>query len=258
MIKFGNETGLRSIHSAVVAETGNISPFTRLCKFAKGSMFIQNRPYMHPFIPYLEKRLSHTLPGQKAQLKMAPSPVSKGPARKMKAPDHATRSGVLILLFPNRSGALELILTLRSRHIDHGGQISFPGGRSEAGETAEETALRETREEVGVTAGDIQILGNLTNLYVSHSNNYVTPVVGVTGARPEMKINPDEVEEVLAVELDSLATKKNLATEQWNLKEHSYEVPFWDIHRVPLWGATAMMLNELLELYREWKGVSHD
>lgn len=208
---------------------------------------------MHPFVTFLEKRLHHPLPGEPAQLKMAPEPLEEGPRRKLRAPAHATQSGVLILLFPNPEGELELILTLRSRHIDHGGQLSFPGGRSEEGEAVDDTALREANEEVGVDPKEIRLLGNLTNLYVAHSNNIVTPVVGVMREKPELEINPAEVEEVFAVELGSLATKKNLMTEQWNLREYTYEVPYWDVHRVPLWGATAMMLSELLEIYREWQ-----
>ncbi|HET6527951.1 MAG TPA: hypothetical protein VFG39_04295 [Balneolaceae bacterium] len=60
------------------------------------------------------------------------------------------------------------------------------------------------------------------------------------------------MEEVFAVELDSLLRKKNLTVEDWDLQTHTYRVPYWNIHRVPLWGATAMMLSELLDLYREF------
>ena len=131
---------------------------------------------------------------------------------------------------------------------------SLPGGRSDEDESYVETALRETKEEVGIEPESIEILGMLSDLYVSHSNNLVKPVVGYMPAIPELTTNPAEVEEAFTVEVKSLAAKKNLTVENWDLKKYSYEVPYWDIHEVPLWGATAMILNELLDLYREFKG----
>lgn len=207
---------------------------------------------MHPFITYLFQRLEKALPGLDAQLQMAPTPLSDGPTRKLEAPPHARSSSVLILLYPNNTGQLELVLTLRSHNIDHGGQISLPGGRSEEEESAVEAALREAEEEIGIPGPSVEILGLLSDLYVSHSNNLVTPVVGYLPVQPELKLNPREVEEAFSVELDSLVNKKNLTVENWDLQKYAYEVPYWDIHEVPLWGATAMILNELLDLYREF------
>lgn len=211
---------------------------------------------MHLFIDFLKGRLNRdrSLPGKDAQLKMAPKPLTDGPPRQMDPPGESVhKSSVLIALFPNPEGELELILTLRSSDIDHGGQISLPGGRSEEDENVVETALREAKEEVGLNPGDIEIIGSLSDLYVNHSNNYVTPVVGYLAETPDLTLNPAEVEEAFTVELNSLAGKKNLTVEQWNLREHSYHVPYWDVHRVPLWGATAMILSEFLELYREFR-----
>lgn len=207
---------------------------------------------MHQFIEYLSNRLEKPLPGLNAQLRMAPTPLTDGPTRELQAPSDAKRSGVLILLFPNEENRLELILTLRSRDIDHGGQISLPGGRSDEDESYVETALREAEEEVGINSGSVKILGMLSDLYVSHSNNLVKPVVGYLPEIPELTPNPAEVEEAFTVEVKSLAAKKNLTVENWDLQKYSYEVPYWDVHEVPLWGATAMILNELLDLYREY------
>jgi hypothetical protein len=91
---------------------------------------------------------------------------------------------------------------------------------------------------------------------VAHSNNRVYPVVGFTKQQPEFDLCPDEVEEVFTITLDTLLLKKNITVEDWNLRTHTYRVPYWDVHQVPLWGATAMMLNELLELYREYKRIN--
>lgn len=208
---------------------------------------------MQSFIDYLSRRLEQPLPGLNAQLRMAPTPLTDGPGRKLEAPPHANSSSVLILLFPNPDKELELILTLRSHDIDHGGQISLPGGRSEENESPVETALREAQEEVGISPSAVNVLGLLSDLYVSHSNNLVTPIVGYLTEEPELILNPREVEEAFTVELKSLVNKKNLTVENWDLQKYSYEVPYWDVHEVPLWGATAMILNELLDLYREFK-----
>ena len=183
---------------------------------------------------------------------MAPKPVEQGEIRQMDPPENVHHSSVLILLFPNEDGEIELTLTLRSNDIDHGGQISFPGGRAEPGESTAETALREAEEEIGVSVETVTIIGEMSDLYVSHSNNLVTPVVGYTEHHPQFKINPAEVKEVFAVELHSLIRKKNITVEDWNLHSYTYKVPYWDVHEVPLWGATAMMLNEFLDIYREF------
>ena len=208
---------------------------------------------MQDFIDFLKTRLAQNLPGRDAQIEMAPEPVSGGQQRKMDPPNEANQSSVLVLLFPNEEQELELALTLRSNDIDHGGQISFPGGRAEKDENPTETALREAQEEIGIDPGSVHIIGQLSDLYVSNSNNLVTPIVGYLDERPSFSINPREVEEVFAVELQSLLHKKNLTVENWNLHTYTYRVPYWDVHRVPLWGATAMMLNELLAILREFK-----
>lgn len=211
---------------------------------------------MHDLIIFLEDRLSQNLPGRDAQIRMAPKPRSDGKMREMNPPEDVRQSSVLALLFPNKEKDIELTLTLRSEDIDHGGQISFPGGRANKGESAADTALREAREEIGIDPKRITILGQLSDLYVSHSNNLVVPVIGYSRERPEFTVNPIEVEEVFTVTLDSLLHKKNLTVEDWKLGKHTYKVPYWDVHRVPLWGATAMMLNELLDLYREYLEIS--
>lgn len=210
------------------------------------------------FIQFLNRRLKNELPGRPSQLKMAPRPMepnhTKGQERRMDAPPEADASSVLLLIFPNAKQELELILTLRTSDINHGGQLSCPGGRSEQEETEIQTALREAQEEIGINPNDVRIAGKLSKLYVSHSKSYVTPVIGFLDYTPKLNLNPAEVEEAFSVELDSLVDKKNLTVEDWDLRDQdTYRVPYWDVHRVPLWGATAMMLSEFLELYREFK-----
>lgn len=204
------------------------------------------------FFSFLKNRLKEPLPGFSAQMKMAPRPASeKGSARQAEPPAEARPSSVLILLFPDKTGHLKLLLTQRTHHIDHGGELSLPGGRAELGETTAETALRETWEEVGIRSDEIEIAGRLSDLYVSHSLNNVSPVVGFLNRKPEVTINPEEVEEAFFISLNALLDKEKLVVEEWDLHGTPFKVPYWSVHKVPLWGATAMILSELVDLYRE-------
>jgi 8-oxo-dGTP pyrophosphatase MutT (NUDIX family) len=206
------------------------------------------------FFMYLKKRLVKPLPRQTSHMKMAPKPVgNKTRTREMTAPPEAHPSSVLILIFPDGQRTLNLILTLRTQHINHGGQISLPGGRAETGEKPIETALREAQEEIGIEPDAVRTAGLLSNLYVEHSYNNVKPVVGFLAEPPELVINPNEVEEAFSIALDLLLDEKNLTIEKWQLRDdETYEVPYWNVHRVPLWGATAMILSEFVDLYREF------
>ncbi|MEX0770683.1 MAG: CoA pyrophosphatase [Balneolaceae bacterium] len=204
------------------------------------------------FYSYLKNRLEKPLPGQEAHLQMAPAPVDGATAFRMEADEQASASSVMVLLFENECGIYELILTLRTDSISHGGQISFPGGRSDANESAVQTALREMEEEIGIGKKGVQVAGTLSQLFLERSNNLITPVMGYLPSKPDMKINPLEVEEVFCVPLEVLNSNKNLVKKPWNLREQTYEVPYWNIHSVPLWGATAMIISELMELYKEF------
>lgn len=207
------------------------------------------------FKTFLEQRLNHSLPGQKAQDRMRPHPSShKNPEFKPNLPenDQYRNSSVLVPIITWKD-ELEVILTLRTSGIKHGGQLSFPGGGREGDETFEETALRESREEIGLIEKNVSLAGIMTPLYVNHSNNMVTPVVGFIDQEQTFVPNPNEVEEVFTVSFSELLETKNHICQEWDLRETKYTVPFFDIHKVPLWGATAMMMSELLELYKEFR-----
>jgi len=206
----------------------------------------------HHFISFLRKRIEKPLPGKEAQKKMLPVPINESNARKLTAPDDATPSSVLIPIFMDEYEQLNVILTLRTSGIHHGGQICFPGGRSEQNEEPLETALRESHEEIGLTPLKVQILGSITSYYLQHTNNQISPFIGYLQEKPVLTRNPNEVEEIITVQLHSLATEDKLTNERWDLEHDSFDVPYWDIHEVPLWGATAMILSELLELYKEF------
>jgi len=206
------------------------------------------------FLTFLSRRLTLPLPGSEAQNKMRPYPKSyKNPTFKSYSPkSDSYRNSSVLALFLNWKNEPEILLTLRTTGIKHGGQISFPGGGQEGNETHEETALREAYEETGLVEENVQLLGRLSPLYVDHSNNMVTPVVGFLDIEQKFQANPNEVDEIFSVPISKLSGDHFLRKEEWPLRETSYVVPFWDVHRVPLWGATSMMLSELVVLHDEW------
>lgn len=205
------------------------------------------------FQNWLKKRLQNSLPGKNAHERMLPRPAGNSPEIPQDSIDSSGHpSGVLIPIFPGDDNDLRVILTLRADSIRHAGQISFPGGRSDSGETVTQTALRETREEIGIPESEIEIAGTLTPFYLYRTHNRITPAVGVLDEKPNMQRNEAEVAEIITVKLDDLLSQSFLKRDKWDLSHATYWVPYWDIHRVPLWGATAMIMSELLEIYREF------
>jgi len=157
-----------------------------------------------------------------------------------------------------RAREWQVLFTRRPMHLArHPGQIAFPGGRTEAGELPHEGALRETREEVGVEAYDVHLLGRLPS-FDAVSEYRVTPFVGLLN--PDAKIIPDpgEVEEVFELPFLFFMNKNNHIKRQVEFdNEHHilYDMPWPDkenmVHNV--WGMTAMMMYRLYE-----KGVRCD
>ena len=129
----------------------------------------------------------------------------------------------------------------------HSGQISFPGGKMESFEDSPvQTALREAREEIGVDA-ELEILGSLTPLYIPVSNFHVYPIIAWSEKDPGFIIQPDEVDELIELDLDllfnpDLKTTKDIAVLSSLVLEN---VPVYEMHGMVIWGATAMMLSEL-------------
>jgi 8-oxo-dGTP pyrophosphatase MutT (NUDIX family) len=202
---------------------------------------------------YLQTHLQIDLPGRQAQEKMAPHPVNGAPSKSHYEPgDDDFRNNSVLVPIILWNDEPEVVLTLRTESINHGGQLSFPGGGKEGHETVEETALREAQEEIGLHPETVHIAGHLSNLYVGHSFNMVVPVVGFLMEKQDFTPNPNEVDEIIHVPLSQLSDENHIVKEEWNLRGVPYTVPYWDVHRVPLWGATAMMLSELVELYKEF------
>jgi len=200
------------------------------------------------FIAQLRQELAGPLPGRAAQYRMAPRP-RRGGERYDQARSDARRGGVLILFYPHR-GALYLPLILRPTYNGvHSGQVGFPGGGyEEIDGDLTSTALREAYEEIGVRPEWVQILGRLSPLYVFASNYLVQPTVAWVAQRPQFRLDPYEVAALIEAPLCELQDGRNQHSEEWELRDRRATVPFFNVRGHVIWGATAMMLSELLAL----------
>jgi 8-oxo-dGTP pyrophosphatase MutT (NUDIX family) len=181
-----------------------------------------------------------------AQMKMAPMP--RGTVRPQATPGRPRQGGVLILLYQQDQETC-LILTRRRDDLgSHAGQVSFPGGRREEGESLQTTALRETYEEVGIDPAELNLLGHLSSLYIPPSDYEVHPFVAwYQDGRPLLIPQEREVAEILEVPLAHLLNPDTRQIETWEIRGFQVEVPFYLVSDHKVWGATAMMLSEFLE-----------
>lgn len=195
----------------------------------------------------IEKGLWAPLPGIPAQLAMALEP-RQGHKAYFEVEDSCRKAGVLVLLYV-KDGRLRVLLTRRTeRVLHHRGQISFPGGEQHAGESLEATALRETGEELGCDLAAVRVLGRLTPLYIPPSNFCIYPTVACIPGPLAFRIQPEEVDEVIEAPVDNLADPANVRKETWHYGGRDVEVPFYAFAGHKIWGATAMVLAELLAL----------
>lgn len=200
----------------------------------------------------LEQRLKKPLPGRNAQLKMA-SMVRIQKMIKSGVPKNAIQSSVLILLYPHLD-TIGMVLMLRPQYQGiHSGQISLPGGKAEhADKDSRDTALRESKEEIGINPTQIKLLGKLTDLYIPPSNYLVSPYIGYQESHPKFHPDPAEVAKIIEITLDELLDSRNIRKKRVKLVFGlSLTVPAFYIDHNIIWGATAMILSEFRELFLE-------
>jgi peroxisomal coenzyme A diphosphatase NUDT7 len=158
----------------------------------------------------------------------------------------ARPSAVLIALADGEQGA-EVLLTRRSRHLrNHKGEISFPGGRMDPGETAAETALRETREEVGLDPNLVTLFAELDHLSTVVSRSHIVPLVGRLPRIVPLGPASPEVERVFWLPLAELVRPDTYHSERWGRTPTDRLLHFFELEDETVWGATAFMLVDLL------------
>ncbi len=161
-------------------------------------------------------------------------------------PMGARQSAVLALLHESEHGA-EVLLTRRSMELrNHKGEISFPGGRLDPGETPIDAALREADEEVGLDPSSVEVVGELDHITTMVSKSYIIPVVATVGARPALAPRTMEVDRVLWTPVAELTRPGTYRRETWGSIPLDRPLHFFELDDETVWGATAHMLVELL------------
>lgn len=196
----------------------------------------------------IRERLKSPLPGPEVQRRFAPLPYRKAwdPAAR---PAHARQAAALLLLYP---GALGPSIALTERHSDlphHPGQISLPGGRVDAGESAVEAALREAHEEIGLDRSLVRVIGELSTIWVLVSRFVIHPIIAIADSPPDFVPSPREVETMIEM---PIATLRDPGRLRWQHKMRplgdgthvSIRVPYFALDGPEVWGATAMILGE--------------
>jgi len=207
-------------------------------------------PSLSQLASRLTERLDAPLPGHEAHLRMAPRDSARQADLSVNTRD-CREAGVLVLLHPGDDGP-SVVLTVRRDDLpDHAGQVSFPGGRREDGESLSNTALREAEEEVHLSPASVDVLGPLTPLFVPPSNFCVHPFVGHAPSVGSLRPTDAEVGQILRVPLARLSDPATRTTETRRLKGVAVDVPYYDVAGHTVWGATAMMLAEFLAVVRD-------
>ena len=205
------------------------------------------------FLAHVPKLMEVGLPASEAHFKMAPLERIES-MKNLKIETKNPKTAAVMMLFYPKNGETHLVLIVRNSYQGvHSGQIAFPGGKYEPRDQIfENTALRETHEEIGIPPDSIEILKAFTRLYIPPSNFMVYPFFGI--CRDEIVFVPDtsEVADIIELPLsvfmgDDILVSVNLTTSY----AENIMVPAFKIEDHIVWGATAMMLSELKEVLKK-------
>jgi len=195
------------------------------------------------------EKLKQPLPGLSAHLELAPYRNEIELDFKNKNPKIAS---TLLLFYPKDGETFFCLIERQEYEGTHSNQISFPGGKNESGESMKETALRETNEEIGVDPISINIIGELTQVFVPPSNFLIHPFVGYCDFTPDFKASEREVKRIIEVNIKDLFKKDVIRIKKMSFKKSSrnvdFEVPYLDLNNKIVWGATSIILNEFRKM----------
>ncbi|MFZ9027859.1 MAG: NUDIX hydrolase [Crocinitomicaceae bacterium] len=199
----------------------------------------------------LQKELQKELPGEAAHFDVIPinRPIS---SKAIKEAEYYRESGVALILV-EKDNKIQCILMKRSVHpgSPHSGQIALPGGKKEDFDLdLEETARRETMEEIGVQLEQDSLLGTLTPIYIPVSKFKVQPYIYHYTGKLDLRLDPLEVDDVFMFDI-AILRKEDIIQRKEILLSQGYRqkgVPYFDIENETVWGATAMILSEFRQL----------
>lgn len=201
------------------------------------------------FLNYIPKIRKEKLMGEKAHLKMMPLERIEIFKDMDMSTINAKEACVMMLIYP-RNNEPHLILILRNSYNGvHSSQIGFPGGKVEAFDSSfEDTALRETFEEIGIDREKITVVKAFTEIYIPPSNFKVYPFLGYSTSELEFVSNEREVFGLIEMPLTILLDDDNLVTKNLSTSYmNEVDVPAFKFKEHYIWGATSQMLNELKE-----------
>jgi 8-oxo-dGTP pyrophosphatase MutT (NUDIX family) len=206
-------------------------------------------------IELLQNGLKKPLPGQYAQKSMSPLPID--PKRfDFNFSEDPKKGAVLILIYPEGKNAFFPLIKRPTYPGVHSGQIAFPGGKMEPeDENLAFTAIREAWEEVGILPEDVKLLGSISDLFVPASNFLVSPIIGYSEKKPQFIPERKEVDRIIETPLDlllRLETRKHRVLEVGGRVK--LNAPYFDIENEIVWGATAMILGEFLQILENGRG----
>jgi 8-oxo-dGTP pyrophosphatase MutT (NUDIX family) len=163
-------------------------------------------------------------------------------------------SAVLVPIFDGPSGP-EVVLTRRSQVLtSHKGEVSFPGGRVDAGETFIQAAIREAYEEINLEPSHVQVIGEMNSLSTYVSNSHIVPVLAYLETPPSMTAVNAEVDRVFSVALTELVRDDTYVEEHWGTPPNQHQIHFFHLDDETVWGATGKMLHQLINIavLNEW------
>ncbi len=194
--------------------------------------------------------LKSDLPGWEAQRSLSP-----GYNPKYRQPKPGFKEASVVGIISPINDKLHLTFIKRASHYKddkHKGQISFPGGKIEGNETRIEAAYREVQEEIGISENDIEIIGELTSLYVFVSDFMIYPFLAISKSEMQFVPDPLEVEDVINWPIEKLLKGpfiKDITIRGTTIKD----VPYYPLNEEVLWGATSMVTAEILALFKKLK-----
>lgn len=212
-------------------------------------------PNLSQFSRRLRTQLADPLPAESAWSAMAPIQRitrSLWPEKN----EHSKRSAVLIVFY-EWNGTIHLPMIQRNIYNGpHSGQIALPGGRVEkTDKDLVDTALREANEEIGIDRDQVEIIGQLTEIFIPPSQFWVQPILGMVHARPEFVPDPSEVQQVIEAPLPEFLDPRNIELKKVSVgKNMKIDAPSYQIQGHTVWGATAMMMSELVEILTAKRG----
>jgi len=208
------------------------------------------------FIEQLRNELQKPLPGIEVQLEMASG--NRLFYKEFKNPKTPKTGAVLIPLYFENNKPHIILIKRTTDNGPHSGQMAFPGGMFENSDiTLYKTAVREAFEEIGIFEKNIELVGKLTPLHIPVSNIIVHPFVAFLNEKPKLTISKNEVDDVLITPIDIFFNLKNHSSFNFEYKEKTYISPCFIIKGFKIWGATAMIWNEFLTVYKKIANNEH-